>query len=30
MNIDPNKKIDVKDPKIMENLLSAMAFVENG
>ena len=30
MNIDPNKKIDVKDPKVMENLLSAMTFVENG
>ena len=30
MNIDPNKKIDVKDPNVMENLLSAMTFVENG
>ena len=30
MNVDPNKKIDVKDPKVLENLLSAMTFVENG
>lgn len=30
MNIDPNKKINVKDPNVMENLLSAMTFVENG